>query len=417
MALSDSRITTPAPRTRKPKTRKHGEGSIFQRASDDLWVATVVFDGKEQRFTSKLQNKAIAKRKEWLRLRQAGVRPTSDKWTVAQWLTHWLAEMCEPRYDPRTGQRTGGLEPTTYQSYEILVRRHITPYLGKKKLASLDAEDVAEWQRALNRDGRSAETQRAAVVRLGTALELAEARGHIARNVAAARLVRRPRVPRPRHVQPSETDVQRLLQAIRDDPLEALVWLALGSGLRRAEVAGLRWDDLESQAGGGAVIVARRRVNYLGKGIGRLERAGLKTQDERRVHIGGLVVEVLQARWRHQLAERLAAGTRWQGVEYVPGEPTGYIFTGATGTAIQPRAINDYFAEVRERAGLDVQRFHGLRRIFTTLLDRAGVSDRVVMEMTGHKHLDMTHYYMQPMEVQQAEAAQRLDGLLRELRG
>src|SRR5205807_260140 len=47
--------------------------------------------------------------------------------------------------------------------------------------------------------------------------------------------------PSVRHVQPSETDVRRLLVAVRDDPLEALVWLALGSGLRRAEVAGLKW--------------------------------------------------------------------------------------------------------------------------------------------------------------------------------
>lgn len=112
-----------------------------------------------------------------------------------------------------------------------------------------------------------------------------------------------------------------------------------------------------------------------------------------------------------------AAGARWQGRDYVASTPTGYIFTGASGTPIQPRAIDKFFAEVRERAGLDVQRFHGLRRIFTTFLDRAGVSDRVVMEMTGHKHLEMTHYYQQPMEVQQREAAARLDGLLRQLRG
>jgi len=411
MALSDT------PRPRRAKVRKHGEGSIFQRASDGLWVATVVFTGKEHRFTSKLQNKAIAKRKEWLRLRQAGVRPSSDKWTVGEWLDHWLREMCEPRYDSRTGERIGGLEPTTYSSYEILIRRHIKPYLGTKRLSTLTAEDIGDWQRRLGHDGRSAETQRAAVVRLGTALDLAEARGHIARNVAAAKLVRRPRVPKVRHVRPSETDVTRLLGAVRDDPLEALVWLALGSGLRRAEVAGLKWDDIDYQGADGAVILARRRVNYLGKGIGRLEREGLKTQNERRVHVGGLMVEVLQARWKYQLQERLAAGTRWRGLEYVASTPTGYIFTGASGTPIQPRAIDKFFAEVRERAGLDVQRFHGLRRIFTSFLDRAGVSDRVVMEMTGHKHLEMTHYYQQPMEVQQREAAARLDRLLRQLRG
>src|SRR5262249_54972676 len=97
--------------------------------------------------------------------------------------------------------------------------------------------------------------------------------------------------------------------------------------------------------------------------LDRLEREGLKTQDERRVHVGPLMVEVLQSRWRHQLQERLAARARWQGPDYMASTPTGYIFTGASGTPIQPRAIDKFFAEVRERAGLDVQRFHGLRRI------------------------------------------------------
>src|SRR5215216_5704306 len=123
MALSDT------PRPRRTKVRKHSEGSIFQRASDGLWVATVVFKGKEHRFTSKLHNKAIAKRRV-APSRQAGVRPSSYKWTVGEWLDHWLREMCEPRYESRTGERIGGLEPTTYSSYEIVIRRHIKPYLG-----------------------------------------------------------------------------------------------------------------------------------------------------------------------------------------------------------------------------------------------------------------------------------------------
>jgi glutathione S-transferase len=65
------------------------------------------------------------------------------------------------------------------------------------------------------------------------------------------------------------------------------------------------------------------------------------------------------------------------------------------------------------RAGLDQRRLHGLRRVFTTLLDAAGVSERVTMKAAGHKTPAMTRYYQDPMESQLAEAAERLDGQLR----
>jgi integrase len=237
-------------------------------------------------------------------------------------------------------------------------------------------------------------------------------------NVADPKQVARPNVPKPAHVQPSEDDLGALLRAIRGDALEALLWLGLGSGLRRSEVAALRWNDIEWLPEG-AVIVARRRVNYLGKGINRLERDGLKNGDlRRRVHVGGLVVEVLALRWQHQLEQYAQVGhtRRWTGPVLAGPEPFGYIFTSpTTGTPIHVRHIDRYFADVRDRAGLDVNRFHALRRAFTTLLDAVGASQRVGMQMAGHRTPEMFRYYQDPMESQQRQAAQDLDRKLREL--
>jgi integrase len=275
------------------------------------------------------------------------------------------------------------------------------------------------WQADLHRRGRSANTQHDALRTLSTALELARARRHVLFNVADPKQVARPSVPKPVHVQPSESDLGALLRSIRGDPLEALVWLGLGSGLRRAEVAALRWEDLEWLADGGAVIVARRRVNYLGKGINRLEREGLKNGDpRRRIHVGNLVVEVLGRRWQHQLEQFSQAGQtrRWTGPAFTGPEPFGYVFTSpTTGAAIQVRHIDRYFATVRDRAGLDIDRFHALRRAFTTLLDAVGASQRVGMQMAGHRTPEMFRYYQDPMESQQRGAAEDLDGKLREL--
>jgi integrase len=401
----------------KPKVRSNGEGSVFFNANKQLWVATVSHEGKVKQFAAKLERDAKHKRTEWLRLRQQGVRPTSDRWLLNDWLDHWL--LTQKTVRDAKGQRLRGVEETTWSRYEILVRRHIQPYFKGVLLGKLTAELVDVWQGKLHAAGVSVGNQHAALQRLSTALDAAVARRHVAYNVATAKQVARPRVPKPKHVQPSETDLQRLLGAIRGDPFEALVFMALGGGMRRAEVVGLRWEDVERSDDDNAVIVVRRRVNYLGKGIGRLERDGLKNGGEqRRVHIGPLVYGILRERWQHQLADRRAAGAHWRGLDNLPAAPSGFIFTNPTsGTPLNPRGADKVFARIRDATGLDQRRLHALRRVFTTLLDRGGVSTRVVQELAGHKVVQMTEYYQQPMESQKSAAATALDEQLRALRG
>jgi integrase len=207
-----------------------------------------------------------------------------------------MNENIKPRYDTETGTQTGGREPTTWASYEILVRRHVKPYIGKIALAKLQVEHVEQWQRQLEASGASAETRRAALVRLRTALNVAMQRSHVQRNVAE--LVSTPRQVRKTYEVPRAQDLRRLLEVIQGDPLESLAYLALGLGLRRAEVLGLRWEDVEFE---NRIVTVRARVNRLGKGIGLFVRDGLKTQPERRIAMPRLVAEVLRKRWPRQL--------------------------------------------------------------------------------------------------------------------
>src|SRR5262249_52301492 len=148
-------------------------------------------------------------------------------------------------------------------------------------------------------------------------------------------------------------DLRRVLRAVDSDPLEVLVWLGLGAGLRRGELLGLQWEDIEYVDADLAWLVVRRRVAYLGKGVGRKEEDGLKNKDpEKRIPIGGLLLEALRRRWTHQLAERRMAQEpvhrHWKGVEYQPDECTGFIFTNPTdGKPMNPRSADKFFAELR----------------------------------------------------------------------
>ena len=139
--------------------------------------------------------------------------------------------------------------------------------------------------------GASLETRRSAMVRLRTALNLAVKRQHLARNVAA--LVERPRVPRPKHQPPRITDLRRLLEVIGGDRMQALVYVALGASLRRGEVLGLHWEDVELD---GRQLHVRRRVNRVGKGVGL-----------------GLLHERFQRVTRYLSNDQLHGRDRWPG--------------------------------------------------------------------------------------------------------
>jgi integrase len=413
-------MTTISRRTPKPKPLEYGDGSIFLRKSDDRWIVRVRQNGKRVQIGSSVDEQAAREiLDKYIEHLDAGLKPEAQQWPTVDWLRYWL-ETKQPRYD-QARRRIKGVEPSTWEKYEIQVRNHIEPYVGRliaPLLVDIRAEQIERWQQHLHKSGVKADTQREALMRLTSALDLAVGYDYLPRN--PAKRIERPNTPRREHVQPSELDLIKLLRAIKDQPLEALVWIALGGGLRRGEVAALQWEDVAIYSDEHGILRAHRRRNRLGRiaqstlnVASLLEREGLKSEPERHVDIGGKVIEVLRQRWAVQVAQREAAGLDWTGA--LDAKPSGYLFTDERGVPLTVEAISRYMGEVRATAGLDLDRFHGLRRVFTTLLSKAGVHDRVTMELAGHKDVKMTHYYQQPMASQKREAAQALDTILRQL--
>jgi integrase len=200
---------------------------------------------------------------------------------------------------------------------------------------------------------------------------------------------------------------------------KVLVYFALGVSLRRAEVLGLHWEDVNLEQ---RSVSVHRRVNRVGKkaqaafGLhtGLIVRDGAKSESgERTVILPQLLVEVLRTRRRYQLEDKMAVGDLWQGADYSEGKMTGFIFTGDLGRVLEPRQVDLYFASVRERAKLDGHTFHGLRHDFAGLLLAAGVPGRVVSEMMGHANYSITAniYQHVPDELQRL-AADHLDTML-----
>src|SRR5664279_5532139 len=207
--------------------------------------------------------------------------------TLGAFLEAWLTDVVRLSVRPRT-----------YASYQYVVRVHLAPCLGDRPLAALSPADVQAFLNAKAASGLSPRTVAYLRGVLRGALGHAERMDLVSRNVA--RLAKPPRIPR-RPVSPLSAEQARtFLAAIRGARLEALYLVALGVGLRQGEILGLRWPDVDLEAGTVTVRHALARIE------GRLVLVEPKSATSRRtVPLPAFVRESLVAHRDHQAAEPL----------------------------------------------------------------------------------------------------------------
>ena len=233
---------------------------------------------------------------------------------------------------------------------------------------------------------------------LRTALEEAVRWGLIGRNVA--KLVKPPR-PKRSDIQPLDPEqVRRLLETIRGHRLEALFTVALAVGLREGEALGLRWQDVNLDAGRISVRIALQRIS------GKLQFEEVKSATSRRhITLPALAVEALRVHYLQQQQEQELLGESWPN--------TGLVFTSMRGTPLEPRNVVRLFQRMFQKAGLPHKRFYDLRHTCATLLLVQGVHPRVVMEILGHSQISLTmNTYSHVSPTLQREAASRMDDVL-----
>ena len=160
--------------------------------------------------------------------------------------------------------------------------------------------------------------------------------------------------------------------------LHALFELALHTGLRKGELLGLRWEDLDLGSGTAAIRRTLQRTS-----AGGLTTLPTKTRaSERRIALPTRCIQSLKLHHEQQQREREAAGTAWQ--------PNGHVFTTAQGGSIDPTNLTRAFTTLLSKAGLRRIRFHDLRHSTATLLLEQGVELVVIKELLGHAHIGVT---------------------------
>jgi integrase len=322
-------------------------GSVVKRGRTWSYVLDVGRDAatgrRRQRWKGGFATKGDAEHALAARLAGVDGAPVDDagRVSLAAYLDEWLA-----------GVRPA-LKPSTAKSYAEIIRWYVNPRVGAVALADLNAfhlrglyADLLE-SGSVRTGGRLAPATVRAVHRvLRKACNDALHAGLIARSPMTG--VRPPRQSTPEMQTWTADEVHRFLTATLHDRLFALWVLELATGMRRGELAGLRWADVDLEAGRLAVRRSRVSVGY------RVHEGEPKTRAGRRtISIDQRVASVLASHRRRQLEERLAWGEAWTN--------TGYVFTAESGEPIHPERITVLFYEFTDGAGLPRIRFHDLR--------------------------------------------------------
>lgn len=235
------------------------------------------------------------------------------------------------------------------------------------------------------------------------ALHEAEGADLVRKNVA-----RWAKPPRDEHEEKpvlSVADAMLFLEAIRGDRMEALYLLAVTTGLRRGEMLGLKWQDLDLAKG--TLKVSRSLDQHYGPAR---ENAPKRAASRRPAVLPASVVEALRRRREAQDAERKAAGAAWRGGP--PGE--GYVFATKVGTPERgDNLLSRSLKPLMAKAGLPPHNFKTLRRSNATFLVLLGVNPRVAMRLLGHSDVATTlKWYQQAPDEMQERAAELMGELL-----
>lgn len=370
------------------KKRGNNEGSIYKRKNGS-WRALVTVQG--QRLTRSFKRKREGQ--EWIRKLldeiDNGLLFDSTLITLSEFMDEWLVST-EP-----------AVRFNTFKQYKQVSSQHITPILGTKRLRDIKPEHIQRLYNLKIRNGSSPRTVQLIHSVIHRALVHAVKLGLIPRNPDDATTPPRPKRKAMQFF--DENQVQQLLitgQAT-EDRFSALYHLAIASGMRQGELLGLKWGDIDWEAG---VVQVQRQITRK-KGGGFTFTSPKTESGTRRIDLGSTTLLVLKEHQQTQFKEMMAAGERWQDHDLV--------FPSTIGTPQDRDHLRRRYKRFLKKAGLPVIRFHDLRHTAAALMLNNNIPVIVVSRRLGHAQPSITlDVYGHLIPTKQKEVASLMDQLL-----
>ena len=348
------------------KKRANGEGSIRKR-KDGRWEGRYTAGhnletGKPiyRNVLGKTQAEVKEKLKTAIQETQSLDFSKTGQYTVGRWMDVWYENYAKIK-----------VRPSSHQTYKGYIENHIKPNIGDIPLEKLTTLDLQRLYKTLLANGRvdrleskgqpkglSPKTVRNIHQILSSALKLAQEQRIILTNPAEGCAL-----PKVEHREMKTLPVEQLqsfLREAKDSGVFELYYLELATGLRRGELLGLKWEDIDLEHGDLRVRRQIARIN------GRVVEAPLKTKNAyRTLPLAEDTISILEEQ------KKKVGSSPW-------------VFPSATGGPISPDSVLHMLHRVLKRAELPEVRFHDLRHTFATLALQNGVDIKTVSGMLGH---------------------------------
>lgn len=388
-------------------------GSIRKR-SKNSWLITIsngfVIDPETKKKTRSQQyytvvgTKEEAKRKmnelEYALYHGEYVEPT--KITFGEWLDEWL----------KTIVSSGKRRPRTIETYNSVIKNHVKPALGHIPLQKLQAIQIQSYY---NSSKLSSTTKEQHHTIIHSALEAARKLGYLNRNVASL-------VPDKPHKPDSPEEViqncwtadeaRKFLEAAKKTSLQTYTFyrLALETGMRKGELCGLKWSDVNFP--GSCIVVTRTLIKPGSEPVFGPPKNG----QARTVRLAKETILLLRRHKTHQDKIKLERRPEYNDLDLVFAKNWEDIrkHGDSLGDPIQMNNIGQrQFADLIDEAKVKTITFHGMRHTCATLALQAGTQPHVVQQMLGHKRIEITlGIYGHVLPDMKDEAAEKLSAIL-----
>ena len=371
--------------------RKNGTGGVSHR-KDGRWEGRVVIGydekglPKTKNVLAKTKGECLKKLKALKESLEIEEKPKYGKeMTFGEWIDFWFREFCSPR-----------LKDSTKQTYGYRIYQQIVPNIGHIPLAELKTSDLQAFYAHLKVDGRlirreqngsgvSDAHERAIHAHCNAALNKAVEEGLIVSNPAGDC-----KLPPKRYAEMkvlTHEEMYRMLVQAKAEGLFELFFLDLSTGLRRGELLGLQWEDVDF---GKKELHIKRQVTRV---EGPLTISTPKTKRSARpVPLSDFTLYVL--------------------AEYKKSSSSKWIFPSPVNPDIprEPASVRKRLSDILERAGCKHVRFHDLHHTFATMALENGIDIKTLAEILGHNTVATTiNTYTHSTAEMQAAAAQKID--------